>query len=108
MMISNANEKSALASLNHHERGSSNKNIQTERNKEQAFAIDMLMNRCRLYRLVVGSGKTLLAMAGLQQTLVCAQMRISLLVSRPVQPLGKDIGFLLNMEENASGCAYSG
>ena len=71
------------------------------RNKEQAFAIDMLMNpEIKIVSLVgrAGSGKTLMAIAaGLQQTigLRSEQNHYSrLIVSRPVQPLGKDIGFL--------------
>ena len=71
------------------------------RNKEQAFAIDLLMDpKVKIISLVgrAGSGKTLLAIAaGLQQTigLRTEQNHYSrLIVSRPVQPLGKDIGFL--------------
>jgi PhoH-like ATPase len=77
------------------------------RNKEQAFAIDLLMDpKVKIISLVgrAGSGKTLLAIAaGLQQTigLRAEQNHYSrLIVSRPVQPLGKDIGFLPgSMEE---------
>ena len=109
MMISNANEKkSALAKFkNHHEplQNIVHKNLHDwnidARNKEQAFAIDMLMNPdIKIVSLVgrAGSGKTLLAIAaGLQQTigLRSEQNHYSrLIVSRPVQPLGKDIGFL--------------
>ena len=71
------------------------------RNKEQAFAIDLLMDpRVKIVSLVgrAGSGKTLLAIAaGLQQTigLRADENHYSrLIVSRPVQPLGKNIGFL--------------
>ena len=71
------------------------------RNKEQAFAIDMLMDpKIKIVSLVgrAGSGKTLLAIAaGLQQTIGLRQENnhySRLIVSRPVQPLGKDIGFL--------------
>ena len=109
MMISNANEKkSALAKFeNHHTplKKVIHKNIHDwnieARNKEQAFAIDMLLNpKIKIVSLVgrAGSGKTLMAIAaGLQQTI---GMRADenhydrLIVSRPVQPLGKDIGFL--------------
>ena len=109
MMISNANEKkSALAKFeNHHTplKKVIHKNIHDwnieARNKEQAFAIDMLLNpKIKIISLVgrAGSGKTLMAIAaGLQQTI---GMRADenhydrLIVSRPVQPLGKDIGFL--------------
>jgi len=71
------------------------------RNKEQAFAIDMLMDpNIKLVSLVgrAGSGKTLCAIAaGLQQTIGLHgdnNHYSRLIVSRPVQPMGRDIGFL--------------
>lgn len=109
MMVSNANEKkSALARFrSHHEPLEKiiHKNIPDwkidARNKEQAFAIDMLMDpNIKIVSLVgrAGSGKTLLAIAaGLQQTIglrTDENHYSRLIVSRPVQPLGKDIGFL--------------
>ena len=109
MLVSNENEKkSALACFkSHHEplKNVVHKNIPDwkidARNKEQAFAIDMLMNpEIKIVSLVgrAGSGKTLMAIAaGLQQTigLRADENHYSrLIVSRPVQPLGKDIGFL--------------
>ena len=67
------------------------------KNAEQAFAIDALMNdEIKLVSLVgkAGTGKTLLAIAaGLAKT-VDEGVFHRLLVSRPVFPLGKDIGFL--------------
>lgn len=115
MMVSNANDKkSALAKFkNHHEplQKVIHKNLHDwnidARNKEQAFAIDMLMNPdIKIVSLVgrAGSGKTLLAIAaGLQQTIGLrteSNHYSRLIVSRPVQPLGKDIGFLPgSMEE---------
>lgn len=67
------------------------------RNKEQAFAIDLLLeDSIRLVTLVgkAGTGKTLLALAaGLQRT-VDDKIYSRLLVSRPVMPLGRDIGYL--------------
>jgi len=72
----------------------------TARNKEQAFAIDLLMNpTVKIVSLVgrAGSGKTLMAIAaGLQQTIGLRGNNpySRLIVSRPVQPMGKDIGFL--------------
>ena len=72
----------------------------TARNKEQAFAIDLLMNdTVKIVSLVgrAGSGKTLMAIAaGLQQTIGLRgdNPYSRLIVSRPVQPMGKDIGFL--------------
>ena len=67
------------------------------RNKEQHYALDLLLNDdIKLVTLVgkAGTGKTLLAIAaGLQK---CVEEGIfqKLLVSRPIFPLGKDIGFL--------------
>ena len=67
------------------------------RNKEQSFAIDLLLDESiRIVTLVghAGTGKTLLALAaGLKRTLEDG-MFTRMLVSRPVMPLGKDIGFL--------------
>ncbi len=67
------------------------------KNAEQAFAVDALLNdEIKLVSLVgkAGTGKTLLAIAaGLSKT-VDEGVYHRLLVSRPVFPLGKDIGFL--------------
>jgi len=67
------------------------------KNTEQQFAFDALLNdEVKLVTLVgkAGTGKTLLAIAaGLEMTI--GQEKYSrLLVSRPVQPMGKDLGFL--------------
>ncbi len=109
MMVSNANEKkSALAKFKcYHEplKNMIHKSLPDwkidARNKEQSFAIDMLMDPdIKIVSLVgrAGSGKTLLAIAaGLQQTIGLRpdeNLYSRLIVSRPVQPLGKDIGFL--------------
>jgi PhoH-like ATPase len=71
----------------------------SSRNKEQAFGIDLLMDpTVKVVSLVgrAGSGKTLCAIAaGLQQTIGLRENHYDrVIVSRPVQPLGKDIGFL--------------
>ena len=67
------------------------------RNKEQHYALDLLLNDdIRLVTLVgkAGTGKTLLALAaGLQRTAE-DQVFSKLLVSRPIFPLGRDIGYL--------------
>ena len=67
------------------------------RNKEQSFAIDLLLDdSVRLVTLVgkAGTGKTLLAIAaGLKRTVEDGAYT-RMLVSRPVMPLGRDIGFL--------------
>ena len=67
------------------------------RNREQTFALDALLDdSIKLVTLVgkAGTGKTLLAIAaGLHKT---AEENVynRLLVSRPVFPMGKDLGFL--------------
>lgn len=68
------------------------------KNKEQNFALDLLMNSdIPLVSIVgkAGCGKTMLAIAaGLEQTIGIDNKYSRLIVSRPVQPMGKDIGFL--------------
>lgn len=67
------------------------------RNAEQAFVMDALLDdSISLVSLVgkAGTGKTLLALAcGLQKTIDDGKYQ-KLLVSRPIFPLGKDIGYL--------------
>ena len=71
------------------------------KNKEQSFALDILTDPdISIVSLVgnAGTGKTLIAIAaGLQQIIPnnkTKSLYSRLIVSRPVQPLGKDIGFL--------------
>ena len=68
------------------------------RNKEQAFGFDMLMNpNIPLVSIIgkAGSGKSLISLAsGLEQVIGKDSQYKRLIVSRPVQPMGKDIGFL--------------
>ncbi len=67
------------------------------RNREQSFALDLLLDdSIKLVTLVgtAGTGKTLLALAaGLKRT-VEDGVYTRLLVSRPVMPMGRDLGFL--------------
>ncbi len=67
------------------------------RNREQNYALDLLLNDdIRLVTLVgqAGTGKTLLAVAaGLEKT-VEERVYQRLVVSRPIYPLGRDLGFL--------------
>lgn len=67
------------------------------RNVEQSFALDALLNDEVLFVSLVGkagTGKTLLAIAvGLHKTLDEGRYQ-RLLVSRPIFPMGKDIGYL--------------
>ena len=69
------------------------------RNKEQSFAYDLLFDDdVPLVSLIgrAGSGKTLMAIAAaMEQTLGLTDKKYSkVVISRPVQPMGKDIGFL--------------
>jgi len=67
------------------------------RNREQTFAMDLLLNpEISLVTLVgkAGTGKTLLAVACGLYGVTDDPRYERLLVSRPVFPLGKDIGFL--------------
>lgn len=69
----------------------------TPKNAEQRFAIDALLNdEISLVSLVgkAGTGKTLMAVAcGLEKTL-SEKKYDKMLISRPVIPMGKDIGYL--------------
>ena len=67
------------------------------KNREQQFAIDALLDpEISLVSLTgpAGTGKTLCALACALQLVQEDKVYDRLVVSRPVQPLGKDIGFL--------------
>jgi PhoH-like ATPase len=67
------------------------------RNLEQSFALDLLLDdKVQLVTLVgrAGTGKTLLAVAAGLRKVVFEGVHARLLVSRPVFPLGRDVGFL--------------
>ena len=105
MLVSNANEKkTALVRFKNygvplHKVSEFKKGVWglKPRNKEQMFALDVLLDPdIPIVTLVgkAGCGKTLLAIAsGLDQVLDNERYK-KLVVSRPVQPLGKDIGYL--------------
>ena len=67
------------------------------RNREQHFAFDALLNEdIKLVTLMgtAGTGKTLMAIAaGLEMT-VSQECYHRLLISRPIWPMGKDLGYL--------------
>lgn len=67
------------------------------RNREQSFALDILLDdSIRLVTLIgkAGTGKTLLALAaGLKRTTEDGAFT-RIIVSRPIMPMGRDIGFL--------------
>jgi len=105
MLVSNSNEKkSALAKFTNYD-SKLEKIIESKddtwglkaRNKEQTFAMDLLRNsEIPIITLVgkAGCGKTLLAIAaGLDQVLEQKKYK-KLVVTRPIQPMGKDIGYL--------------
>jgi PhoH-like ATPase len=105
MLVSNANEKkTALAKFKNYNHPLSKVRDFKEgiwdvraKNKEQQFALDLLMDQdVKIVSLVgkAGCGKTLIALAaGLKQILDDGTYK-KLIVSRPVQPMGRDIGFL--------------
>ncbi len=68
------------------------------RNREQVYALDLLMDdTIPVVTLVgqAGSGKTLLALcAGLEQTFGADPKYKKIVVTKPIQPVGKEIGFL--------------
>lgn len=67
------------------------------RNREQSFALDLLLDdSIHLVTLLgqAGTGKTLLTLAAGLSRVVDDGAYSRLLISRPVMPLGKDIGFL--------------
>jgi PhoH-like ATPase len=67
------------------------------RNVEQSFACDLLLDdKVQLLTLVgrAGTGKTLLAVAAGLQKVLHEGSYARLLVSRPIFPLGRDVGYL--------------
>ena len=106
MLVSNANEKKSALGRFINKATPLRQLLKSQkiwgikpRNKEQQFLMDALMDPAVQIVTVIGkagSGKTLCAIAaGLGQTIdetTAAYSRV--IVSRPVQPLGKDIGFL--------------
>jgi PhoH-like ATPase len=78
----------------------------TSRNREQNFALNLLMNpECDFVTLLgqAGTGKTLLALAaGLAQVLE-TKIYNEIIVTRVTVPVGEDIGFLPGTEEEKMG-----
>ncbi len=72
------------------------------RNKEQRFALELLLNdHVRVVSLVgrAGTGKTLLAIAVGLEKVMEQKAYGRLLITRPVIPLGNDLGFLPGSKE---------
>lgn len=76
------------------------------RNKEQAFAVDMLCDtKLPLVSLIgkAGTGKTLCAIASALEMVLEQKKYSRMIIYRPIQPVGNDIGFLPGtMEEKLS------
>ena len=73
------------------------------RNKEQRMALDLLLDpEVKLVTLLggAGTGKTLLALAAALQQTINDGLYEKILVSRPIIPLGNDIGFLPGSKES--------
>ena len=69
----------------------------TARNREQRFALDILLDdKIQLVTLVgkAGTGKTLLALAAGVEKVVNEQLYNQMLISRPIIPMGRDLGYL--------------
>ncbi|MCA9606659.1 MAG: PhoH family protein, partial [Myxococcales bacterium] len=67
------------------------------RNREQSFALNLLLDdRIKLVTLVgkAGTGKTLLAIAAGLRSVIDEGSHARMLVSRPIFPLGRDVGYL--------------
>jgi len=67
------------------------------RNREQQFALELLLDPAvQVVTLLgkAGTGKTLLAMAAGLQQVVDDEAYDKILVSRPVMPMGRDLGYL--------------
>ncbi|MBR7121726.1 MAG: PhoH family protein [Lentisphaeria bacterium] len=73
------------------------------RNKEQRMALDLLLDpEVKLVTLLggAGTGKTLLALAAALHQTLHENIYEKILVSRPIIPLGNDIGFLPGSKES--------
>ncbi len=91
-----------LATLRDYSHGKNNVWGITARNREQNFALNLLMNpECDFVSLLgqAGTGKTLLALAAaLTQTLETKRYN-EIIITRATVPVGDDIGFLPGTEE---------
>lgn len=101
--VKEVNGKSAvLATLRDHSHAKNSVWGVTARNREQNFALNLLMNpECDFVSLLgqAGTGKTLLALAaGLAQTFETKRYN-EIIITRATVPVGDDIGFLPGTEE---------
>ncbi|HEY9279383.1 MAG TPA: PhoH family protein [Eoetvoesiella sp.] len=95
-------KSAVLATLRDYSHGKNNVWGITARNREQNFALNLLMNPdCDFVSLLgqAGTGKTLLALAAaLTQTLETKRYN-EIIITRATVPVGDDIGFLPGTEE---------
>jgi len=95
-------KSAVLATLRDYSHGKNNVWGITARNREQNFALNLLMNpECDFVSLLgqAGTGKTLLALAAaLTQTLETKRYN-EIIITRATVPVGDDIGFLPGTEE---------
>jgi len=95
-------KSAVLATLRDYTHGKNNVWGITARNREQNFALNLLMNpECDFVSLLgqAGTGKTLLALAsGLAQVLETKRYT-EIIMTRVTVPVGEDIGFLPGTEE---------
>jgi PhoH-like ATPase len=69
----------------------------TSRNKEQSFAIDLIMDKSiDLVTLIgkAGTGKSLVVLAAALELVINRKEYEKFIIYRPIQPVGSDIGFL--------------
>jgi PhoH-like ATPase len=69
----------------------------SSRNKEQSFAIDLMMDKSiDLVTLIgrAGTGKSLMVLASALELVISKREYDKLIIYRPIQPVGKDIGYL--------------
>lgn len=76
------------------------------KNKEQAFAMDLIMDRdVDLVTLIgkAGTGKSLIVLASALELVLNKRAYDKLIIYRPIQPVGNDIGFLPGTMEEKLG-----
>lgn len=72
------------------------------KNKEQKFAVELLMNdNIKVVTLIgrAGTGKTLLALAAGLEKVLQQKVYSKLLITRPIVPVGNDLGYLPGTKE---------
>lgn len=78
----------------------------SSRNKEQAFAMDLIMDRnVDLVTLIgkAGTGKSLIVLAAALELVISKKEYDKFIIYRPIQPVGNDIGYLPGTMEEKLG-----